>query len=139
MKFATTGIFDLHCKMCSYTTKKVDATRVENLMGQHRAKLHGHVVEAVELLPSCPIVGDRVRIIEKDVDAFVAMYGAQARKANRIVSQYDKRTNDGAFLLETRGNGMTIMVRPNQVELAWRDEKERRAGLEEWHRQRGAA
>jgi hypothetical protein len=92
----------------------------------------------VERLPRKPVVGDRVRIKgpakpgDKDprVD-FEALYGDRAYADHVVEKEFSPRLYGEAMIqLAGRGDEPRILVRPNQLELAWRNEDERRAGLE---------
>ncbi len=128
-----TGVFDLRCKACSYARKGLDQKEANTAVKAHMAEhpgVPGHRPECTERLPRAAVVGDKVRI-KSDLQAeFEKLYGEDAFEAHIVEGEFDRRLYGEAMLkLVRRGDGPQIIVRPNQVELAWRNDAERRAGL----------
>lgn len=137
-----TGRFDLRCRACSYTARDLDEAGARAAIGQHyRDKSGGsHTAECTERLPPKPIVGDRVHIKSDLQGEFERLYGVEASKVHVVEKEFDRKLyGEAMFALARKGNKPQIIVRPGQIELAWRNDEERRAGLEEFQRRVRAA
>jgi len=82
-------------------------------------------------LPRIPIVGDRVRIKADLRPEFRKIYGEQASIVHTVEAELDRKVYGEEMLrLKRVGDGPQIIIRPRQVEFAWDNDQERRAGLE---------
>jgi len=135
-----TGVYDLRCRACSYEAKALNRREADKAIADHQAKHHGsesHIPVCLERLPLGPVVGDRVRIKgpakpgDKDLrKEFEQLYGERAWKEHVVAQEFDRKLyGEAMFQLSARGDEARIIVRPGQVELAWRNDEERRAGL----------
>lgn len=136
-----TGIFDLKCRACSYVAKGLNQYDAGKAVRAHQAKNHGsssHIPDCVERLPRGPIVGDRVRLKgpaktgESDPrEEFERLYGDRAYADHVVEKEFDRKLyGEAMFQLAGKGDEPRIIVRPNQLTLAWRNDEERRAGLQ---------
>lgn len=130
MKFVATGKFDLFCPTCEFKLTDVDATTMERARVRHEKEKH-HLVTTTERLPRLPMLGDRVRVQEHLQDEFARVYGGQVTRKHVVVQVVeDSKAYGGPMLfLDAKDSEPRIMIRPNQVELTWHNETERRAGL----------
>ncbi|HEY6875570.1 MAG TPA: hypothetical protein VI384_04350 [Candidatus Dormibacteraeota bacterium] len=121
-----TGIFDLSCSRCSWTCKDAVGQRSEYAQKAHLAAFPKHEIRTVEQLPAKPVVGDRVRLTPELEKLARAAYPDAAIGVFDVVGEFDNRVYGEPML---KLSGAPHMARPNQVELAWRNDGERRKAL----------
>lgn len=127
IKVMATGLFDLHCSRCKWTASGLNPERAEKSADRHQGENVGHRVTQVEQLPKKPIVGDRVRLKpELEKVARAAYPDEPIPSVLTVIAEFDNRVYGEAML---RLDGVPHAARPNQLELAWRNDAERRVGL----------
>lgn len=130
-----TDRYTMTCDICSWSRKDVAGGDIQRVGQTHSKEKPGHQSLFTEDLPKKPVVGDKVRICEELIKAASKAYDA-VKPIVRIVQEFDRRAY-GEIVYKI--DGPPHLARPNQVELAWRNDAERRRGLAAWEAKTKAA
>lgn len=122
------GRYTLTCATCKWSRKDVPEADMQRACAAHVKTWPGHQTHYLEDLPKRPMVGDKVRLGDELYKAAKDAYES-VKETVRVIQEFDPRAyNEVVYRID----GPPWMARPNQVELAWRNDSERRKGLAAW-------